>query len=95
MLGVVAGILPKVVLHHIMPVFTFMGVSTIRHDDNYTFTVMQKVNASLICFSCLSKSILLKHKRQRVTVAKGDPASNGEARGSRGGTFAARVCRQL
>jgi len=38
----VATLYPDLVLRHVMPVFTFMGASTIRHDDNYTFTVMQK-----------------------------------------------------
>lgn len=37
-----ATLYPDLVLRHVMPVFTFMGASTIRHDDNYTFTVMQK-----------------------------------------------------
>jgi hypothetical protein len=41
-LGAVATLYPDLVLRHVMPVFTFMGASTIRHDDNYTFTVMQK-----------------------------------------------------
>lgn len=41
-LGAVATLYPELVLRHVMPVFTFMGASTIRHDDNYTFTVMQK-----------------------------------------------------
>lgn len=41
-LGAVATLYPHLVLSHVMPVFTFMGASTIRHDDNYTFTVMQK-----------------------------------------------------
>jgi len=45
-LGAVATLYPNLVLRHVMPVFTFMGASTIRHDDNYTFTVMQKVEPS-------------------------------------------------
>jgi len=33
---------PKKILGHIIPLFTFMGASTVRQDDNYTFFVLQK-----------------------------------------------------
>jgi len=33
---------PKKILGQIIPLFTFMGASTVRQDDNYTFYVLQK-----------------------------------------------------
>ena len=30
------------ILHNLMPIFTFMGTSLLRHDDSYTFQVINK-----------------------------------------------------
>ncbi|KAJ1925246.1 snoRNA-binding rRNA-processing protein utp10 [Tieghemiomyces parasiticus] len=40
LLGTMAAAFPEEVLHHCMPVFTFMGVSTLGADDTYTFEVI-------------------------------------------------------
>jgi U3 small nucleolar RNA-associated protein 10 len=39
-----ARVAPKSVLHHVMPVFTFMGSNVFHRDDNYSFRVVQKVS---------------------------------------------------
>jgi U3 small nucleolar RNA-associated protein 10 len=33
------------VMHHIMPIFTFMGLNVFHRDDAYSFRVVQKVGA--------------------------------------------------
>jgi U3 small nucleolar RNA-associated protein 10 len=43
LLGTLAKLFPQVVVTHIMTLFTFMGASVMRQDDNYTFYVIQKV----------------------------------------------------
>eukprot|EP01135_Chromosphaera_perkinsii_P001742 Nk52_evm11s210 gene=Nk52_evmTU11s210 len=42
LLGEIAKSFPQRVLHNIMPIFTFMGASAVRQDDNYTFSVIEK-----------------------------------------------------
>jgi U3 small nucleolar RNA-associated protein 10 len=37
---------PEAVLHHIMPVFTFMGSNVFHRDDSYSFRVVEQVNYS-------------------------------------------------
>ncbi|KAG9005674.1 snoRNA-binding rRNA-processing protein utp10 [Tulasnella sp. JGI-2019a] len=33
---------PEIVLHHVMPIFTFMGSNVFHRDDSYSFRVVQK-----------------------------------------------------
>ncbi|KAJ1963364.1 snoRNA-binding rRNA-processing protein utp10 [Dispira parvispora] len=40
-LGSLAVLFPDKVLHNVMPIFTFMGVSVLQQDDEYTFQVIQ------------------------------------------------------
>ncbi|KAG8444101.1 hypothetical protein GDO86_009331 [Hymenochirus boettgeri] len=48
LLGAAAGIFPGKVLHNIMPIFTFMGASVMRLDDNYSFQVISKTVQTVI-----------------------------------------------
>ncbi|KAE8601347.1 hypothetical protein XENTR_v10013645 [Xenopus tropicalis] len=48
LLGAAAGIFPDKVLHNIMPIFTFMGASVMRLDDNYSFEVISKTVQTVI-----------------------------------------------
>ncbi|KAL6058638.1 snoRNA-binding rRNA-processing protein utp10 [Balamuthia mandrillaris] len=48
LLAGIAQLFPRLVLDNIMPIFTFMGATTIRQDDNYTFQVIQKTLKSII-----------------------------------------------
>lgn len=36
------------ILHNLMPIFTFMGSSLLRHDDSYTFQVINKTLDTII-----------------------------------------------
>ena len=36
------------ILHNLMPIFTFMGTSLLRHDDSYTFQVINKTLDTVI-----------------------------------------------
>jgi hypothetical protein len=36
------------VLHNVMPIFTFMGVSVLRQDDTYSFQVIKKTVEAVI-----------------------------------------------
>lgn len=38
-----ASVTPDLVLHSVMPVFTFMGASTLRHNDEYSAYVIGQV----------------------------------------------------
>ncbi|KAJ1977295.1 snoRNA-binding rRNA-processing protein utp10 [Dimargaris xerosporica] len=40
LLAAISSLYPERVLHNVMPVFTFMGVSVLRQDDAYTFRVI-------------------------------------------------------
>ncbi|KAL7753609.1 snoRNA-binding rRNA-processing protein utp10 [Sorochytrium milnesiophthora] len=42
LLSSIALLYPEKVLHNIMPVFTFMGANVLRHDDEYTFQVIER-----------------------------------------------------
>lgn len=44
LLAALASIQPDLVLQNIMPVFTFMGASVLRQDDNYSFHIIQQVS---------------------------------------------------
>jgi hypothetical protein len=48
LLTVIAKTHPEMVLHNIMPVFTFMGTNMLRQDDNYSFYVIRETLATLI-----------------------------------------------
>jgi U3 small nucleolar RNA-associated protein 10 len=41
-----APLAPDAALHHVMPVFTFMGAHVLHRDDAYSFRVVQKVRFS-------------------------------------------------
>lgn len=41
-----ARLAPDSVLHHVMPVFTFMGSNVFHRDDTYSFKVVQQVHLS-------------------------------------------------
>lgn len=43
-----AYMLPDQVLHHTMEIFTFMGSSVLRHDDAYSFQIINKIIETLI-----------------------------------------------
>ncbi|KAG8879331.1 snoRNA-binding rRNA-processing protein utp10 [Tulasnella sp. 331] len=43
-----AKVVPEAVIHHIMPIFTFMGSSVFHRDDSYSFRVVQKAVESIV-----------------------------------------------
>uniref|UniRef100_A0A1Y1MKS6 HEAT repeat-containing protein 1 n=1 Tax=Photinus pyralis TaxID=7054 RepID=A0A1Y1MKS6_PHOPY len=43
LLAEIASLIPKQVLHHIIAIFTFMGSSVLRHDDEYSFQIITKI----------------------------------------------------
>ncbi|XP_037076366.1 HEAT repeat-containing protein 1-like [Pollicipes pollicipes] len=47
-LGMAATMLPEMVLHNIMAIFTFMGSSMLRQDNEYSFRVIEKTVESVI-----------------------------------------------
>eukprot|EP00127_Corallochytrium_limacisporum_P001561 Clim_evm14s66 gene=Clim_evmTU14s66 len=47
-LNTMARLQPHRVVHEVMPIFTFMSTSTIRHDDNYTFKLIKDTICSII-----------------------------------------------
>ncbi len=47
-LAAAARVFPARVLEHIMPIFTYMGASSVRFDDNYTFLVIQKTIEAVV-----------------------------------------------
>lgn len=47
-LAAAARVFPSRVLEHIMPIFTYMGASSVRFDDNYTFLVIQKTIEAVV-----------------------------------------------
>jgi U3 small nucleolar RNA-associated protein 10 len=61
LLAQIATIYPDRVLNSIMPIFTFMGVHVVRHDDNYSFHVIQRtietIIPALVASSRSSKSL--------------------------------------
>jgi hypothetical protein len=48
LLSSMANTHPSAVLVNIMPVFTFMGANVVRHDDNYSFQVVQRTLETII-----------------------------------------------
>ncbi|KAK5645643.1 hypothetical protein RI129_004107 [Pyrocoelia pectoralis] len=43
LLAEISSLIPKQVLHHIITIFTFMGSSVLRHDDEYSFQIITKI----------------------------------------------------
>ena len=43
LLSGLASVIPEVVIHSVMPVFTFMGSSVLRQNDDYSAHVVDKV----------------------------------------------------
>lgn len=43
-----ANFVPEQVLHHMIAIFTFMGSSVLRHDDAYSFQIINKVMDTII-----------------------------------------------
>ena len=50
------------VLHNLMPIFTFMGASILRHDDQYSFQVIDKTLETII-------PVLVKVREESVTCS--------------------------
>ena len=48
LLSSIGMIFPDRIMEHITAIFTFMGVNTLRRDDNYTFHVLSKTIQSII-----------------------------------------------
>ncbi|KAJ2665390.1 snoRNA-binding rRNA-processing protein utp10 [Coemansia sp. RSA 1200] len=48
LLATVAAQHPDIVLHHVMAIFTFMGVNVMRQDDEYSFHVIQQTLEKII-----------------------------------------------
>ncbi|KAI9591544.1 hypothetical protein BDF19DRAFT_454726 [Syncephalis fuscata] len=48
LLASLASVQPDLVLQNIMPVFTFMGASVLRQDDNYSFHIIQQTLEKII-----------------------------------------------
>ena len=43
LLATLAEIVPELILAHVMPIFTFMGASVLRQDDEYSNHVVEQV----------------------------------------------------
>lgn len=43
-----ASLAPEIILHSVMPIFTFMGAHTIRQDDEFSSSALQKTIAKVI-----------------------------------------------
>lgn len=79
LLSTVALLYPSKVLSHIMSIFTFMGLSTKRSDDNYTFLVLQRTIESVvpaILGSTSSVPVAPSSPARRLAAA---PGSSGSA----------------
>lgn len=48
LLAAIGAAYPEKVLHNMMPVFTFMGASVLRQDDNYSFHVIQRTLETIL-----------------------------------------------
>ncbi|KAL8964968.1 MAG: hypothetical protein Q9183_004109, partial [Haloplaca sp. 2 TL-2023] len=48
LVSVLAGITPELILHNVMPIFTFMGSSIMQRTDDYSTHVVQKTMDSVI-----------------------------------------------
>ncbi|XP_073824259.1 HEAT repeat containing 1 homolog l(2)k09022 [Musca autumnalis] len=58
-----AGLFPQQVLHNIVDIFTFMGSSVVRHDDAFSFHIINDIIISIV-------PILVKEKTAVVPVLK-------------------------
>lgn len=48
LLSTIASLAPENVLHSAMPIFTFVGSTVLQRDDNYSFSVVEKVLKSIL-----------------------------------------------
>lgn len=48
LLSVLGSITPEVVLHNVMPIFTFVGSTMLQRDDDYSFVVVEKTLQSIL-----------------------------------------------
>lgn len=58
-----AGLFPQQVLHNIVDIFTFMGSSVVRHDDAFSFHIINDIIVSIV-------PILVKERTAVVPVLK-------------------------
>jgi hypothetical protein len=58
----IARFAPGAVLHHVMPIFTFMGSDVFHRDDSYSFRVVQKTMESIV--PVLVESLNVKEKEK-------------------------------
>ncbi|KAJ1977732.1 snoRNA-binding rRNA-processing protein utp10 [Dimargaris verticillata] len=63
LLAAISSLYPERVLHNVMPVFTFMGVSVLRQDDAYTFRVIAQTLEKIL--SPLTES----HRRELSSLS--------------------------
>jgi U3 small nucleolar RNA-associated protein 10 len=48
LLAALAQVVPDLILIHVMPIFTFMGASVLRQDDEYSAHVIEQVFPALL-----------------------------------------------
>ncbi|KAI0226302.1 snoRNA-binding rRNA-processing protein utp10 [Massospora cicadina] len=60
-----AALFPQKILNYVMPIFTFMGTSAAKKDDNYTFFIIQETIAKIIP--------PLMHSFQLEAMSESDP----------------------
>ena len=48
LLAALAQVVPDLILNHVMPIFTFMGASVLRQDDEYSAHVIEQVFPRLL-----------------------------------------------
>lgn len=48
LVAALATVAPEIVLHSVMPIFTFMGSSVLRKDDEYSALVIDQVGINRI-----------------------------------------------
>ncbi len=57
LLSTMAAILPEAVLSHLMPVFQFIGNTTLSREDSYTFYIVQKVRVCRLPLPSCSRGL--------------------------------------
>ena len=72
-LAQLAPIFPQCVLQSIMPIFTFMGTNVMKHDDNYSFHVVERtidtIIPALVKDNKATKSAKKQQEKSSVVVA--------------------------
>lgn len=48
LVSALASLVPEIVLHSVMPIFTFMGANTVRQDDEFSAHVIQQTISSVV-----------------------------------------------